>query len=182
MGTGSALKKLESAERLSQRMQTLWPQKCSPKAPRPSKMGSKSHPKPSQDASLGSVYEAIANLLFLAHFLTSFWEPSGSHFRTFGSHLAKKRRLETNLVFHAFFRRCFDHFWGVRPRVRYGIYQSKRVFASLGKVTFWNTFWPHSGTLFDPKITQMEARNTKKHLSENTLKKDTQKEPFINLS
>ena len=52
---------------------------------------------------MGRVWEAIANLLFLDHFLASFWEPWGSHFRTFGSHLAIKRRLETNLVFMQFF-------------------------------------------------------------------------------
>jgi len=134
-------------------MQTLWPpslkhqglertvpQGCSQMASKPSKMGSKSHSKPSQDASLGRVWEVIANLLYLAHFLTSFWEPLGSHFRTFGSHLATTRRLKTNLVFHAFFRRFFDHSWRVWPWVRYGIYQSKRVFASLGKVTFMRFF------------------------------------------
>ena len=79
-------------------------------AQKPSKMGPESHPKPSQDASLGRVKEAIANFLFLADFLTSFWEPSGSHLDTFGSHVTAKGRLGSDLAFHVFFYRFLINF------------------------------------------------------------------------
>ena len=53
--------------------------------------------------------------LFVVRFLISFWEPLGSHFRTFGQHVATKGRLKTHIVFRVLLCRFVNNFRWVRP-------------------------------------------------------------------
>jgi len=126
--------------------------KLYPKSPKVLQKGTqkslKNVQKPSQNATLDRVWEMIANSRYFSCFLVSFLVPFWSHFCTFGSHLPTKWCLETNLFFDAVFCCFFDNFWRVQTRISYGIYQSKHVFALLGKVTLFVGFWPRFGSLF----------------------------------
>jgi len=61
---------------------------------------------------MGRAWELIIiSSLFVRRFLISFWEPAG-HFHTFGSHLAAKGRLKTNLVVCACFLSFLNNLLG----------------------------------------------------------------------
>ena len=138
--------------------------------------------KSRQNGTLSQDKHIIPILLFCDRFLVSFWEPLGTHFCTFGSHVAAKRRLKTTLLFDTVFCYFLTHFWRVQTRVWYGIYQSKHVFTLLEKVSFFCRFWPRCGSRFCSNFTNMGAKGLQRDLWENTSKKDPQKDMKINLS
>jgi len=125
----------------------------------------------------------MINSLFLRRFLTSFWEPLGSHLRTFGSHLAAKGRLKTNLVFLCVLLTIVEQFLRGPALSLIWYLQVETCFRYFRKnVVFFVRACPPFGTLVDPNLAQMGAGGSQKHLSENTSKKIYKTTPKNNLS